>query len=62
MKTIIHQWDFETASRFLQSCAMQGAWRASHNLKLARIDISVHNGGRDAVEIWVRLPDKGVVE
>ena len=58
MRTIIHQWDFETASRFLQSLAKQGAWRALRNLKMAGIDMRARNGAGDAVQVEIRLPVK----
>ena len=55
MKTIIHQWDFETASRFLQSLAKQAAWRAHRNLKATGIEMRVFNGPWGRVEVKVGL-------
>ena len=62
MTILVHEWDFETASRFLQSLAKQAAWRAHRNLKAAGIEMRVFNGPWGTVEVQLRLTDKGVVK
>ena len=53
---LTHEWDFNTASMFLQSLAKSAAWRASRNLSPLGFLVSVHNGGCASVEVRIRLP------
>ena len=48
-----HEWDFDTASRFLQSLAKSAAWRASRNLSYLGLNMSAYNGGLDTVEVRI---------
>ena len=56
MIRFIHEWDFDTASKFLQSMAKSAAWRASRNLSPLGFRVSVHNGECANVEVRIRLP------
>ena len=53
---LTHEWDFDTASMFLQSMAKSAAWRASRNLTPMGFLVSIHNGSRANVEVRIRLP------
>ena len=55
---LTHEWDFDTASMFLQSLAKSAAWRASRNLSYLGLNMSAYNGGLDTVEVRIYLPAK----
>ena len=55
MTHLTHEWDFDTASRFLQSMAKSATWRASRNLSHLGFRVSVHNGPCASVEVRIRL-------
>ena len=50
---LTHEWDFDTASRFLQSLAKSAAWRASRNLSYLGLNMSAYNGGLDTVRVEI---------
>ena len=53
MINLTHEWDFDTASRFLQSLAKSAAWRAAHNLSYLGLNMSAYNGGLDTVRVEI---------
>ena len=55
---LTHEWDFDTASMFLQSLVKSAAWRASRNLSYLGLNMSAYNGGLDTVEVRIYFPAK----